>query len=136
MKPAWQEKTKSQRDKRKRKDRAVLTTNRQFSWAEQKAAERRLLGVLEHEEKVQKKSWEEVNTHPSDVKDIKQPFTHTCAEVSLRQGLQDGVHGPHVEDEAKLGHAHGDKAQQEDGTEDTFHEGLSCRGNERGEGQG
>lgn len=57
--------------------------------------------------------------------------THTCAEVSLRQGLQDGVHGSHVEDEAQLGHTHGDEAQQEDGTEDTLHEGLGCRGNER-----
>lgn len=59
--------------------------------------------------------------------------THTCAEVSLCQGLQDGVHGPHVEDETQLGHAHGDEAQQENGAEDTLHEGLSCRGNERGE---
>lgn len=59
--------------------------------------------------------------------------THTCAEVSLCQGLQDGVHGPHVEDEAQLGHAHGDEAQQENGTEYTLHEGLSCKGKERGE---
>lgn len=58
--------------------------------------------------------------------------THTCAEVSICQGLQDGVHGSHVEDEAQLGHTHSDEAQQEDGTEDTLHEGLSCRGNERG----
>lgn len=36
--------------------------------------------------------------------------TNTCAEVSLCQGLQDGVHGSHVEDEAKLGHTHGDEA--------------------------
>lgn len=55
----------------------------------------------------------------------------TSAEVSLCQGLQDGVHGPHVEDEAKLGHTHGDEAQQEDGTKDALHEGLSCRGNRR-----
>lgn len=59
--------------------------------------------------------------------------TRTCAEVSLCQGLQDGVHGPHVEDEAQLGDTHGDEAQQENGTEDTLHEGLSCRGDERGE---
>lgn len=52
--------------------------------------------------------------------------THTCAEVSLCQRLQDGVHGPHVEDEAQLGHTHGDEAQQEDGAEDALHEGLSC----------
>lgn len=52
----------------------------------------------------------------------------TCAEVSLRQGLQDGVHGSHVEDEAKLGHTHGDEAEQEDGTEDALHEGLACKG--------
>lgn len=49
----------------------------------------------------------------------------TCVEVSVRQRLQDGVHGPHVEDEAQLGHAHGDEAQQEDGAEDALHEGLS-----------
>lgn len=55
--------------------------------------------------------------------------THTCAEVSLCQGLQDGVHGSHVEDEAQLGHTHGDEAQHEDGTEDTLHEGLSCSRN-------
>lgn len=55
----------------------------------------------------------------------------TSAEVSLCQGLQDGVHGSHVEDEAKLGHTHGDEAQQEDGTKDALHEGLSCRGNRR-----
>ena len=55
----------------------------------------------------------------------------TCAEVSVCQGLQNGVHGSHVEDEAQLGHTHGDEAQQEDGTEDTLHERLSCRGNER-----
>lgn len=55
----------------------------------------------------------------------------TGAEVSLCQGLQDGVHGSHVEDEAKLGHTHGDEAQQEDGTKDALHEGLSCRGNRR-----
>lgn len=61
----------------------------------------------------------------------KRTHTHTCAEVSLCQRLQDGVHGPHVEDEAQLGHTHGDKAQHENGTEDTFHEGLSCRGNEK-----
>ncbi len=59
--------------------------------------------------------------------------SHTCAEVSVCQGLQDGVHGTHVEDEAQLGHTHGDETQQEDGTEDTLHEGLSCRGNERRE---
>lgn len=56
---------------------------------------------------------------------------HTCAEIPLRQGLQDGVHGSHVEDEAQLGHTHGDEAQQEDGTEYALHEGLSCRGKER-----
>lgn len=56
----------------------------------------------------------------------------TCAEVSLRQGLQDGVHGPHVEDEAELGHTHGDEAQQEDGTEDALHEGLACKGKKGG----
>lgn len=55
--------------------------------------------------------------------------TRTCAEVALCQRLQDGVHGSHVEDEAQLGHTHGDEAQQEDGTQDTLHEGLSCRGN-------
>lgn len=54
----------------------------------------------------------------------------TCAQVSLRQRLQDGVHGSHVEDEAKLGHTHGDEAQQEDGAEDALHEGLSCTGAE------
>lgn len=59
---------------------------------------------------------------------------HTCAEVSLRQGLQDGVHGSHVEDEAKLGHTHGDEAEQEDGTEDALHEGLACKG-KKGEGK-
>lgn len=59
--------------------------------------------------------------------------THTCTKVSLRQGLQDGVHGSHVEDQAQLRHTHGDEAQQEDGTEDTLHEGLICAGNERRE---
>lgn len=57
---------------------------------------------------------------------------HTCAEVSIRQRLQDGVHGSHVEDEAQLGYTHSDEAQQEDGTEDTLHEGLTWRGNETG----
>ena len=65
-----------------------------------------------------------------------QGATGTCAKISVCQGLQDGVHGSHVEDEAQLGHAHGDEAQQEDGTDDTFHEGLSCRGNEKQRGQG
>lgn len=41
---------------------------------------------------------------------------HTCAEVSVCQGLQDGVHGSHVEDETQLGYTHSDEAQQEDGT--------------------
>lgn len=59
--------------------------------------------------------------------------THTCVEVSLRQRHEDGVHGAHVKDEAQLRHTHGDEAQQEDGTEDALHEGLSCRGNERKE---
>lgn len=56
--------------------------------------------------------------------------TLTCAQVSVCKGLQDGVHGSHVEDESQLCNAHGDEAQQEDGTEDAPHERLGCRGNE------
>lgn len=39
------------------------------------------------------------------------------------QKLKDGVHGPHVEDEPQLSDTHGDKAEQQDGAEDTLHEG-------------
>lgn len=49
-------------------------------------------------------------------------FIHTCAEVSICKGLQDAVHGSHVEDEAQLSDTHGDEAEQEDGAEDTTHE--------------
>lgn len=49
-----------------------------------------------------------------------------------RQKLKDGVHGSHVEDEPQLSDTHGDKAEQQDGTEDTPHEGgSSCRRNNR-----
>lgn len=49
-----------------------------------------------------------------------------------RQKLEDGIHGPHVEDEPQLSDTHGDEAEQQDGTEDTLHEGgSSCRRNKR-----
>lgn len=46
----------------------------------------------------------------------------TDIEVSIAQRLQDVVHGAHVEDEAQLRDAHGDKAEQEDGAEQAVHE--------------
>lgn len=58
---------------------------------------------------------------------------HTCAEVSIRQRLQDGVHGAHVEDQAQLRHTHGDETQQEDGAEDALHEGLIWKAKTEGE---
>lgn len=58
---------------------------------------------------------------------LKSPGPPTLAFIS-RQKLKDGVHGPHVEDEPQLSDTHGDKAEQQDGTEDTLHEGWrSCR---------
>lgn len=51
-------------------------------------------------------------------------FIHTCAEVSFCKGLQDAVHGSHVEDESQLSDTHSDEAEQEDGAEDTTHEWL------------
>lgn len=61
---------------------------------------------------------------------------HTCAEVSIRQRLQDGVHGSHVEDEAQLRHAHGDETQHEDGAEDALHKGLIWKGGRRAQTEG
>lgn len=37
----------------------------------------------------------------------------TCVEVAVSERLQDAVHGPHVEQEAKLRDAHGHQAEQE-----------------------
>lgn len=37
----------------------------------------------------------------------------TCFEVVASERLQDAVHGPHVEQEAKLRDAHGHQAEQE-----------------------
>lgn len=37
----------------------------------------------------------------------------TCVEVTASERLQDAVHGPHVEQEAKLRDAHGHQAEQE-----------------------
>lgn len=44
----------------------------------------------------------------------------TCVEVSVGERLQDAVHGPHVEQEAELRHAHGHQAEQEDRGSDGF----------------
>lgn len=114
--------------------------------AEQKAAERGLFGVREQDEKITPTAMQlnvcgqmfEICSNRSQNDTCVSAYVsiqcvHTCAEIPLRQRLQDGVHRSHVEDEAQLGHTHGDEAQQEDGTEDALHEGLSCRGNERRE---
>lgn len=37
----------------------------------------------------------------------------TCVEVAVSERLQDAVHGPHVEQEAKLRDGHGHQAEQE-----------------------
>lgn len=50
----------------------------------------------------------------------------TSVEVSIAEGLQDVVHGSHVEDKPQLGDTHGDQAEHEDRTQDTLHEGLGC----------
>lgn len=60
---------------------------------------------------------------------------HTCVEVPISEGLQDTVHGTHVEEEAELRHAHGDQAEQEDGSGDGFQEGLGCGGTDRSTGR-
>lgn len=52
----------------------------------------------------------------------------TCVEVSVCERLQDAVHGPHVEQEAKLRDAHGDQAEQEGRGGDGFEERLGCGG--------
>lgn len=44
----------------------------------------------------------------------------TCGEVAASERLQDAVHGPHVEQEAKLRDAHGHQAEQEGGGGDGF----------------
>lgn len=57
----------------------------------------------------------------------KSPGYPTLIFIS-REKLKDGIHGPHVEDEPQLRDTHGDKAEQQDRTEDTLHEGgRSCR---------
>ena len=53
--------------------------------------------------------------------------THTCVEVSIAEGLQDVVHGSHVEDEAQLGDGHGHQAQDEERTGDAVQERLGYR---------
>lgn len=52
---------------------------------------------------------------------------HTFVQVSISKRLQNIVHGPHVEDESELSHAHCDEAEHEYGAEDALHEGLGCR---------
>lgn len=59
---------------------------------------------------------------------LKSPFltwlpSHPTLAFISGQKLKDGVHGPHVEDEPQLSDTHGDKAEQQDGAEDTLHEG-------------
>lgn len=52
--------------------------------------------------------------------------------VVSRQKQEDVGHGSHVEDEPQLSDTHGDQAEQQDGTENTLHEGgSSCRRNNR-----
>lgn len=51
-------------------------------------------------------------------------FVHTRAEVYFSKGLQDAVHGSHVEDESQLSGTHCDEAEQKDGAEDTAREWL------------
>lgn len=52
----------------------------------------------------------------------------TSVEVSISEGLQNVVHGPHVEQEAELSDAHGQRAEQENWAHDAPREWLSCRG--------
>lgn len=51
----------------------------------------------------------------------------TYVEVAASERLQDAVHSPHVEQEAKLRDAHGHQAEQEGGGGDGFEERLGCR---------
>lgn len=50
----------------------------------------------------------------------------TCIKVSIAHGLQDAVHGSHVEDQTQLSDTHCNQAEQEERAEHTLHEGLSC----------
>lgn len=73
----------------------------------------------------------ESGSGPSSKAAGKSPDYPTLIFIS-REKLKDGVHGPHVEDEPQLRDTHGDKAEQQDRTEDTLHEGgRSCRRNNR-----
>lgn len=51
----------------------------------------------------------------------------TCVKISSAEGLQDVVHGSHVEDETQLSHTHGHQTQNEQRAENTLHERLSCK---------
>lgn len=44
----------------------------------------------------------------------------------MAHGLQDAVHGSHVEDQTQLSDTHCNQAEQEQGAEDALHERLSC----------
>lgn len=57
------------------------------------------------------------NTHNTVQEEWWEP---TCVEVAASERLQDAVHGPHVEQEAKLRDAHGHQAEQEGGGGDGF----------------
>ncbi len=46
----------------------------------------------------------------------------TCVEVTITERLQDAVHGPHVEQEAKLSDGHGHQTEQEDRAAHGFQE--------------
>lgn len=50
----------------------------------------------------------------------------TCIKVPMAHGLQDAVHGSHVEDQTQLSDAHCNQAEQEQRAQDALHEGLSC----------
>lgn len=49
----------------------------------------------------------------------------------MAHGLQDAVHGSHVEDQTQLSDTHSNQAEQEQGAEDALHEGLSYNQEQR-----